>query len=271
VDYALASSPKHVQVSIWNGVTMGGGVGLSIHGKFRVATEKTLFAMPETGIGFFPDVGATYALPRIAAGPEVGLYLALTGARLNPGNCLLTGVATHFCPSSKLAELKSSLCKLKDPSDASSVAQVLEEASKTVNIPEPTLTPHMDAIRRCFSKPSAESIVLALQSEGSDWANTTLKQILGGSPLSVKVTMEALRRHAQPQVSLRHAFHTEFRLSQHFMTADSDFVEGIRAVLIDKDQKPKWRHLSLEQVTSAEVDTYFAPLPAGHVRGELYA
>jgi len=274
LDYALASSPRHVQVSIWNGVTMGGGVGLSIHGRFRVATEKTLFAMPETGIGFFPDVGATHALPRLRAGPEVGLYLALTGARLNPGNCLLTGVATHYCPSTRIPDLKAALRGLDDPSDAVKVAGVLEAmADETAlkSMPASTLGPHLDAIKRCFSQPSAEAIVDALRGESSEWAQATLKQMHAGSPLLVKVTVEALKRHGDNSVTLKQAFATEYRMSQHTVRPASDFVEGIRAVLVDRDNKPQWKYASLADVPNREVQACFGPLPPGHSRGELWA
>jgi len=267
LDHALATSPNHVQVSIWNGVTMGGGVGLSLPGRFRVATEKTVFAMPETAIGFFADVGGTYALPRIKAGREFGLYLALTGTRIDAGNCLYAGLATHYCPSAHLPALKKALRNLDDPADPTLVATALDAMS--AEHPAAALEPHHDAIKRCFSQSAAEGIVNALRSETSVWAQTTLKQIQAASPLMVKVTLEACKRNAT--ASLKDAFALEYRVSQHTVKPGSDFVEGIRAVLVDRDQKPRWKHAALQDVSEAEVDACFAALPKSHARGELWA
>jgi enoyl-CoA hydratase/carnithine racemase len=163
LDYDLAALPGLVQVSVWNGVTMGGGVGLSIHGRFRVATERTVFSMPETGIGFFPDVGTTHALPRLRAGPEVGLYLALTGSRLGPGDCLLTGVATHYVPSARLERVKAELQALQDATPDMVHEVLAGAAADSGRDVKATLEPHLDAIRRCFSRPTAEQILQALK------------------------------------------------------------------------------------------------------------
>lgn len=282
IDYWLSKLKQDLnvtQVSVWNGVCMGGGVGLSIHGPIRIATEKTLFAMPEVGIGLFPDVGATYALPRIKAGPEVGMYLALTGARLGARDCLWAGLATHYVPSDRLNALRDNLNSLGPECDAAAVNNAIESARNGAEPPAGKGAPldeAADVIRECFKVDSVEAILGRLMkvsestSKHAQWAQATLKSIQVASPLSVKLSMEALKRHGSPDVSLRHAFMIEYRMSQRAMLPQpySDFCEGVRAVLVDKD-KPKWSHSSVEQVTAAELEPYFAPLQAKHPRGEF--
>ena len=262
---------------------MGGGVGLSVHGKFRVATENTLFAKPETGIGLFPDVGGTHVLPRVAGGLPVGLYVGLTGARLRAADCLQAGLATHFCPSDRLGALREGLVALGDKaSDADAVDGVIRtacggaepDASKAVLVPD---SASAGVIQACFAEPTAEGIFAALAEHGGAggagdaFAQETLETLQRMSPTSIKVTIEAARRHAGDGVTISEALNTEYRLSQRFMRAQpaSDFREGIRAVLVDKDNKPAWNPPTLDQVADADVASFFAPLEAGHPRGEL--
>eukprot|EP00440_Ansanella_granifera_P003277 gb/GFBE01003568.1/.p1 GENE.gb/GFBE01003568.1/~~gb/GFBE01003568.1/.p1 ORF type:complete len:403 (+),score=94.27 gb/GFBE01003568.1/:1-1209(+) len=277
LDYAIATLYERtsiLQVSLWDGIVMGGGVGLSIHSPIRIATEKTLFAMPETGIGLFPDVGATWALSRLKSGAHVGMLLGLTGQRLGAADCLFAGVATHYCPSERLPDLEDKLRGLKDQaSDLNVVSDVIAEVAggSQPDTEKAVLEANADAIQRCFGdcSTSAEDIVTRLEKEGSDFASKTLKTLLQKSPLSVKVSLEALKRHQS--VTLKDAIIAEYRLSQWFMRPQpqSDFCEGIRSVLIDKDNQPQWQPASLKDVSQDKVDEFFAPLPASHARGEL--
>jgi enoyl-CoA hydratase/carnithine racemase len=284
IDYWLSKLKTDLgvtQVSIWNGVCMGGGVGISVHGVFRVATEKTLFAMPEVGIGLFPDVGATYALPRIKAGKEVGLYLAVTGARLGAKDCLWSGLATHYVPSNRLDVLRANLNSLGSSCDYKSVSRAIEAARNGAEPPAGKGAPlleNAEAIRECFTHGTAEEVVerLTKTSKGTSkhvaWAEATLKAIMVASPLSVKVSMEALKQNGEGSVSLEHAFMVEYRMAQRAMLQQpySDFLEGVRAVLVDKDT-PKWSHKSLEDVDMKhDVEPFFAPLGAKHPRGEFF-
>lgn len=277
LDYQIATLLERdnvVQVSLWDGIVMGGGVGLSLHSPIRVATENTLFAMPETGIGLFPDVGATWALSRLRAGAHVGMYLGLTGERLGAADCLYAGLATHFCPAEKLPLLEEQLTRLTPEASIEEVSRAIHEVAAGA-VPEADkakLEANAAAIEDCFGDLSrkAEDIVARLESHSStNWSQKTLKTLLSKSPLSVKVSLEALRRHQA--VSLKEAFIAEYRLSQWFMrpAPDSDFCEGIRAVLVDKDQSPKWQPATLPEVTNQKVEQFFEPLPADHACGEV--
>ncbi|CAJ1363653.1 unnamed protein product [Effrenium voratum] len=274
LDYEIATlfeRSRVLQVSLWDGIVMGGGVGLSIHSPIRIATEKTMFAMPETGIGLFPDVGATWALTRLKAGSSVGLLLGLTGLRLGPADALHAGVATHYCPSEKLPLLAEKLSTAEPTMET--VSAIISEvaAGAKPDTAKAQLEANADAIKQCFADPStpAEEIVAQLQKQKTEWSSSVLKILLSKSPLSVKVSLEALRRHQD--VTLREAFIAEYRLAQWFMRPPpaSDFCEGIRAVLVDKDQSPKWQPASLEEVGARQVEEFFQPLPSSHPRGEL--
>jgi enoyl-CoA hydratase/carnithine racemase len=280
LDYAISQlfKRKVVQVSIWDGVTMGGGVGLSIHGPLRICTEKTLFSMPEVGIGLFPDVGATYALSRIKQGPELGLYLALTGIRLGASDCLWSGLATHYLPSNRLDTLRESLTKFIHESphyDVSSISTIINKVNDGI-VPDnkkDVLEKNITSIRQVFSGvKSVEEILTRLDGHGTDWSANTAQAIRKASPLSVKVSFEAIKKHSSESISLADAFATEYRLSQRFMRPQplSDFTEGIRAVLVDKDQKPKWSHQSILDVKQDVVKAFFDPLEKNHPKGELW-
>lgn len=276
LDYSIATlyEREHiVQVSLWDGIVMGGGVGLSLHSPIRVATEKTMFAMPETNIGLFPDVGATHALSRLKAGKHVGLYLGSSAARIGAADCLEAGLATHYCPSDRLGDLLSKLQSL------GAEANSLEAVSNVINAVAAGASPSTEkaflakeaaAIERCYrGSPSAEEILARLEAEEGDWAAKTLETFRGKSPTSVKVFLEAVERHQT--VTLREAFVTEYRISQWCMRPQphSDFCEGIRAVLVDKDNKFSWQPPRIEEVTQERVNGFFAPLPSDHIMGEL--
>jgi len=272
------------QVSVWDGITMGGGVGLSSHGPFRVATERTNFAKPEMAIGFFPDVGSTHKLGRLKLGFSVGLYVGITGARLTARDCLRAGLATHFVPSARIPKLRELLLRKCAPGlsgDAAAAAceEALREAGGGAEPPEAgaVLTDaNVAAINRCFSAPTLEEIVARLRAEPGDFAAETLRTMEAScSPTSCKVTMKAMQDFAKEGTTIGHTLQIEYRLSQRFTTRPqplSDFYEGIRAVLVDKDRKQKWRPswTELGQVTDEQVAAFFAPLEAGHRRGELH-
>jgi len=261
-----------VQIALWDGIVMGGGVGLSAHSPIRIATEKTMFAMPETLIGLFPDVGMTWALSRLPAGAHVGLFLGLTGQRLGAADCVESGLATHYCPSDKLAEVEDRLRSLGNAGDLEAVSSVIKAvAGDAVADPKKAvLKPNAAAIERCFGGvASAEEIVARLENEGCDWSKETLTTLRLRSPTSVKVTLDAVQRHAS--VSFKEAFQMEYRMSQWCMRPQphSDFCEGIRAVLIDKDNKANWLPAKLEDVSKERVEEFFAPLGPSHPKGEL--
>ena len=204
---------------------------------------------------------------------QVGMYLGLTGERLGPADCVYAGLATHYCPSEKLPLVEERLKSLAEK--ASSVEEVSQVISETAGgaVPDPEkahLEANAAAIKDCFGDLStrAEEIVARLEGHSS-WSTKALKTLLSKSPLSVKVSLEALRRHQA--VSLKEAFIAEYRLSQWFMRPApySDFCEGIRAVLVDKDQNPKWQPPTLPEVAKEQVEQFFEPLPADHACGEL--
>jgi len=280
---ALRQSTGACQVSVWDGITMGGGVGLSSHGPFRVATERTNFAKPEMAIGFFPDVGSTHKLGRLKLGFSVGLYVGITGARLTAWDCIRTGLATHFVPSAnipKLRELLAQKCKPGLLGDAAAAAceEALREAAGGA---EPAAAgavltdENVAVINKCFSAPTLEEIVSRLRAEPGEFAAATLRTMEAScSPTSCKVTMKAMRDFSVEGTSIGHALEIEYRLSQRFTTRPqplSDFYEGIRAVLVDKDRKQQWKPgwTELGEVTDEKVAAFFAPLEPGHRRGEL--
>ncbi|MEM6902117.1 MAG: enoyl-CoA hydratase/isomerase family protein [Pseudomonadota bacterium] len=251
-------------IALIDGITMGGGVGLSVHGSRRIATERTMVAMPETAIGLFPDVGATYVLAR--APGETGAYLALTGDRLGAADALYTEIATHHVPSEKLGDVLDALAA----ADWSS-AEHGKEAIFADGIIAPFVTPAgdaklptlQDAIDQAFGGETVEEIMAELTSlmggEGAiaDWAKETVETMGKRSPTSMKIAREQLDRGTA--LDLESCLVMEYRLTQGCM-AGHDFYEGIRAVLIDKDHNPKWEPAQIADVTDAMVEKHFEPL-----------
>ena len=274
-----------IQISFWDGIVMGGGVGISIYGKYRVATERTVFAMPETGIGLFPDVGSLYWMPRLlSANRGMAAYLALTGRRLKAEDLLYTGLATHFVPSDRLRDLESALV------DASlyKTDQMGMDVKNTVTDPfapvllafheatpgnprESSLAKDGDNISRLFGDAlkgkTMEDIMSVLEEDKSDFARETESTLLKMSPTSLKITLEGLQRGAEAK-SIDDDFRMEFRLAQGCLRIRNDkgtpiipdFYEGVRAALVDKDQDPKWMPARLEDVTREYVDSFFDPV-----------
>ena len=251
LDRLTARYPKPY-VSLIDGVFMGGGVGISCHGTHRVVTEKALFAMPETAIGLFPDVGASYLLPRLPG--KIGNYLGLTGARLKAADLLYAGIATAYVPSAKLEQLLAALADA--PENASGVIAAFAETPVEAS----ELAALREQIDRCFGADDVGGMLERLDGEGSDWAAATAAGLRRMSPTSLKLTLEATRRGAA--LSLEECFVMEYRLSQGCM-AGGDFYEGVRAVLIDKDKSPRWSPERLEEVTEALIAAHFAVPVAG--------
>ncbi|XP_033024613.1 3-hydroxyisobutyryl-CoA hydrolase, mitochondrial isoform X4 [Lacerta agilis] len=239
------------------------GVGVSVHGHFRVATEKTVFAMPETAIGLFPDVGGGYFLPRLSG--KLGYFLAMTGFRLKGKDVHRAGIATHFIEAEKMAALEKDLTELKSPSKEN-VADILDSYHKKCKIDQEkefVLGEHMDKINSLFSANSMEEIVQNLKKDGSPFALKQLETITKMSPTSLKMTLRQLREGAS--LSLQDVFTMEYRLSQACMQGH-DFYEGVRAVIIDKDQSPKWKPAVLEEVTDEYLDSCFKSLGSGDLK-----
>eukprot|EP00062_Callorhinchus_milii_P005987 gi/632946005/ref/XP_007888342.1/ PREDICTED: 3-hydroxyisobutyryl-CoA hydrolase, mitochondrial [Callorhinchus milii] len=243
-------------IAFIDGVTMGGGVGLSVHGQFRVATEKTLFAMPETAIGLFPDVGGGFFLPRLEG--KLGLYLALTGYRIKGRDVQQAGIATHFVESEKIPALEKDLVSLKSPSKED-VADLLNSYHHkcTVEDKKFVLADHVDKINSLFKSSSVEEILQNLMQDGSPFALKQLETMKKMSPTSMKLTFRQLEQGAV--MSLQDVLVMEYRLSQACMRGH-DFYEGVRAVLIDKDQRPIWKPAKLEEVTKNHLDACFSSL-----------
>uniref|UniRef100_A0A9J8C870 3-hydroxyisobutyryl-CoA hydrolase n=1 Tax=Cyprinus carpio carpio TaxID=630221 RepID=A0A9J8C870_CYPCA len=262
-------------VALIDGITMGGileeqlevgqinfrfkqmGVGLSIHGRFRVATEKTLFAMPETGIGLFPDVGGGYFLPRLQG--KLGLFLALTGFRLKGRDVQRVGLATHFVQSDKIVSLQKDLVDLKSPSN-SDVAQLLDsyQEQSCLDAEKPfVLQEQTEAIDRLFSAGSVEEIMENLKKDGSAFALKQTETLAKMSPTSLKLTFRQIQEGER--MSLQEVLVMEYRLSQACMRGN-DFYEGVRAVLIDKDQSPKWKPSTLSGVSEQAIEECFSSL-----------
>lgn len=237
-------------VAFMDGITMGGGVGLSQPCKFRIATENTRFAMPETGIGLFPDVGAGWYLSRLPG--RTGQFLALTGARLDGAECKALGIATHYCESGCLEEVKAEIAA--HPHDIPGILERFEG-----DPPEARILDNREAIDRLFASDRYEEILAALEADGSDWAQQELETLAGKSPQTCKVALELLKRGARRK-DFADEMRAEYRVAAHVVQRH-DFLEGVRAVIVEKDNEPRWNPATPEGVTDGLIDTIFAPLP----------
>ena len=245
-------------VALLDGITMGGGVGVSVHGTHRIATERTVIAMPETAIGFFPDVGGSYFLPRLPS--RIGHYLGLTGARIDGATATRLGIATDFVPSAALEELTASLL------DGAPLAETLERHSEEPQpggLDTPAIAQHfasddLRAILASLAAASGQQSGNAGENASDGFAAATLASLRARSPLSLSVVMAQLARGRQ--LDLADCLAMEYRMVHHFLEA-SDFAEGVRAVVIDKDKQPRWQHASIEGVPEADVEACFAPAP----------
>lgn len=258
----LIATYKKPYISFMDGFTMGGGVGLSIHAPFRIATERTVFAMPETTIGFFPDVGASFFMPRMPGG--VGLYLAMTSEQLKGVNVFYSGIATHYLHSTTLPLLETRLSELrfKDFDSIEKrlylVNQAIEQYSTGLphDVPMYLAGDLRKTIDKCFTKTSVSAIQKALKEELEgpfhDWAAKTLHTMSLRSPTSLHVTLEQMQQGRK--WSIAETFKREHQIAAKFMR-HPDFVEGVDAQLIRKDKKPQWQPASLADVTDAKQTT----------------
>jgi enoyl-CoA hydratase/carnithine racemase len=255
VDFLLYSYPKPYAV-LMDGITMGGGMGISQGSRLRIVGERTRIAMPEVGIGFFPDVGASYFLSRLEG--KLGIYLALTGVQIRAADALYCGLADLYLPPSSIASLGADLTAMRWRDDPAAELRSFLKARAAPSVPAPTLATVRAAIDGHFSLPSVRAILASLDTERrreyADWAQQTAKLMRGRSPTMLSVTLRQLQRGAT--LSLADCFRMELG-----MTAQSfeqgDFPEGIRAVLIDKDNAPRWRPSRVEEVTDDMVDAFF--------------
>lgn len=249
MNQAIARLPVDY-VALLDGVTMGGGVGLSIHGRYRVATERTLFAMPETGIGLIPDVGGTHALSAIPG--EIGTWLALTGARLRAADCRYAGIATHFVPAERLPLLRDLLAEGEE--EAGTILDTLDAPAG-----DGALAALHEGIDFHFAHDRVEDIQASL-AEGDDWARAQHDVIARMSPTSLKLSLKGLRmaRGGTIEAALR----TEYRMVCAIKHG-RDFYEGVRAQLIDKDKSPLWSPATLEEVDDEMVASYLREPPSG--------
>lgn len=268
LNYAISTFPKPY-VAVIDGITMGGGVGLSVHSPFRVATEHSVFAMPETFIGLFPDVGGSYFLPRLPGG--LGMFLSLTGHRLMGRDVLHAGVATHFVARATLPLLREKMATLcphlltLDPRDrlepVRGLLDTFHQESEGVDTRPFPLEQHRESIDSIFSRETVEDIFEALKQEGGIWGAKQVEILMKMSPTSLKITHRQLREGAKMD-SLAECLEMEYRMSQ-WCVAGRDFYEGVRAVLVERDNTPHWDPSSLEGVTEEVVRQHFAPLPVG--------
>jgi len=268
LDHLIArSSALKPYVSLLDGVVMGGGFGVSIGAKMRIATDKTVFAMPETGIGLFPDVGGSYYLPRLPR--ALGMYLALTGNRINGAATTVAGLTTHYVPDAKYATVQEELgsCRSADNvlellQSSASTGKALTEAAAGADTVQ-----HSELIERTFAHNSVQDIMSELLAASRDtfhedraaWAGKQAKTLARVSPTSLAVTLAAQR--AGKGLTLEQAFEQEFSAALNFMRG-TDFYEGVRALLVDKDRSPKWTPDSIAAVQVSDVQQYFS-LPAG--------
>jgi enoyl-CoA hydratase len=258
MNWRIHTFPKPY-AALLDGITMGGGVGISVHGGYRVVTENTMFAMPETGIGFFPDVGGTWFLPRCPG--EIGMYLGLTGARLNGADCLEAGIGTHAVPAARLGEVEAMLVERLDGGDAQAVVrECLEAAAGPIG--DGTLAGLRAPIDRCFGGETVAEVLRRLEAEPDGFGREQLATLAGKSPLAVHVTFAQLRRGRR--LSIEDCLRLEYHMVHHTLEA-GDFIEGVRALLVDKDKRPRWRHRALDAVPQQEVGAMFTPLPAGEL------
>ncbi|TDH70756.1 hypothetical protein CCR75_001151 [Bremia lactucae] len=288
LNYLLATTEMPI-ISFLNGVTMGGGVGLSMHGKFVVATEKTVFAMPETAIGFFPDVGASYLLPRLGRrlvegenyvadvpksqalkGQGLGTFLALTGERLKSHEVIGFGLATHYLPTSEYDTLVHHLTGLEFEKNVSQEErdEMIHEALAELETDEAFQEidqEYLETVEKVFGahneNDTMEGIYERLEKQKTKWSLETLATLKKMSPLSLKVTLEQMRQGAVKTCA--ECFQMEYRMATR-MLENLDFFEGVRSVVVDKDRNPKWSQRDITKVTLKDVEAFFKPLEPDH-------
>ena len=240
---------KKPYIALMDGITMGGGVGVAMHGSHRIASEGMSFAMPETGIGFFPDVGASYLLSRCRG--NMGIYLGLTGAQLRMNDAYHVGLIDSFVPRDHFSRLIDAIART-DFMATGTIADLVDQFSQS---PEPSeLAAHEESVETCFTGPSVESIFDKLKAEKNPWCDNTLALLKTRSPTSLKVTLRQLLQGRE--LDFDACMQMEYRLVNHFIR-QPEFYEGVRAAVIDKDREPKWEPDCIDKVAKETLDAYF--------------
>ena len=250
----IAAFPKPY-IAIMDGITMGGGVGISAHGSVRVVTERTRLAMPETGIGFFPDIGASWLLAR--APGELGTYLALTGESIGGADAILAGLADYFVAGNKLGALRETLACLPQGAGKQEIIAAIHSLCEHSSA---TLAAHLEEINHNFCFDDAKQIQAALEQADSDFARQTLNVLSQKSPTGMQVALRLLRL-AKTSRTLEVCLQREYAACAQILTG-TDFYEGVRAAVVDKDRRPKWQPSSLAEVTEEQISAYFVPAGA---------
>jgi len=259
----LIGTYKPPYVSLISGIVMGGGCGISVNGRYRVASERSMFAMPETAIGLFPDVGGSHFLPKLGGG--LGMFLALTGHRLRGADLVRAGVATHLVQHERMGELEKALLALPALPTRAHVEGVL--AAFACDVTEFSLAPHLKEIKRCFMQPTLPEILRCLEKSEDEFCRKQFETIHAMCPTSVVITHEQLRRGRD--LPLHECLNMEYRMVKRVMQR-GEFAEGVRARLVDKDNRPAWTPASLAEVDSLyAVAKHFAPLPEAEELGLL--
>lgn len=258
-EYRCNAAVKHFgkpYVALLDGFVMGGGVGLSIHGTHRIATDRTTFAMPETFLGLFPDVGGTYFLPRLHG--ATGMYLGLTGWRLKGIDCVALGIAQALVPHDQLVALEAALANTNG--SAEDVTAIVNAFAEPVG--DAPILAHRAAIDRHFNQDSVEAILASLKSDRDPWAVAQLGALSKYSPLALKITFRQIRTGAA--LSFDDCMRLEWRLASR-IAAGREFYEGVRALLVDKDNAPQWLPSTLAEISDGDIDAYFAPMPGNEL------
>ena len=250
LNHLMFTYPKPI-AAFMDGITMGGGVGISQPARFRVATENTRYAMPETGIGLFPDVGGGWYLARLPG--RIGQFLALTGTRFDGAECLWAGLATHYLPSENLAEAKARMAHGHEPGGVLSALAVTP--------PEARIETNAAQVARHFASDRFEDILASLEGDDSDWAARELATLRTKSPQTCKVALRQIAESLKLDDFAEHMA-MEYRIASRVLTRP-DFAEGVRAVIVDKDNAPRWDPATPEGVSDELIESIFAPLPAG--------
>lgn len=249
LNHLMFTYPKPI-VAFIDGITMGGGVGISAPARYRVATENTRFAMPETGIGLFPDVGGGWHLSRLPG--RIGQFLALTGARFDGAECVWAGIATHYLPLTALAEAKARMAAGEAPGAALDALAVAPPPARAAT--------NVDLINRHFASDRLEDILASLAADRGEWTAKELATLRTKSPQAMKVALRQLAEAAKLD-DFAANMAMEYRLGSRVLTLP-DFAEGVRAVIVDKTNDPKWSPATPEAVSDDLIDSIFAPLPA---------
>lgn len=253
-NWRIKNFPKPY-IAIMDGFVMGGGVGVSVHGSYRIVTEKTMLAMPETNIGFYPDVGGSYFLPKLQS--YIGMYLGLTGHRLRAADLIELGIATHYINSNDLPNLEAALMDADFNNDAFAMTEEILSQFCEKPVEKSTLLEIEDQINQVFGGETLVQIFENLGKQDTNFTQKTLKVLSRMSPTSLQVTFAQLTR--AKGMSFDAVMQQEMRITRQMMM-QSDFHEGVRALLVDKDKNPNWQIKSIEDVTQSYVNEYFSPI-----------